>query len=104
MALWNCGCVLSERALKEVTSSVCHKVCAILFCTKAYQIWQHLTMLKGKKNMSQDSHNNLTSWLCPLSMVLFEPLGVNCTKCSNSLVCDAMLKLIVRSIIVRIFM
>lgn len=26
VALWSCGCVFSERALKEINTNVCHKV------------------------------------------------------------------------------
>lgn len=25
--VWSCGCVMSERALKEIKSETCHKVC-----------------------------------------------------------------------------
>lgn len=27
VALWSCGCVFSERALKEIDTKSCHKVC-----------------------------------------------------------------------------
>lgn len=26
VALWSCGCVFSERALKEINANTCHKV------------------------------------------------------------------------------
>jgi hypothetical protein len=26
VALWSCGCVFSERALKEIDTKICHKV------------------------------------------------------------------------------
>ncbi|KAK9890376.1 hypothetical protein WA026_010469 [Henosepilachna vigintioctopunctata] len=32
VALWSCGCVFSERALKQINTSVCHK-CQKPFCT-----------------------------------------------------------------------
>lgn len=30
VAIWSCGCVFSERALKEIDTKICHKVCVTI--------------------------------------------------------------------------
>lgn len=41
--IWTCGCVLSERAMKEVPSDVCHK------CGKAFD-QENVIVLNGEEN------------------------------------------------------
>ncbi|CAL1537574.1 unnamed protein product [Lymnaea stagnalis] len=49
--LWSCGCVVSERALREVKSETCHKVQINVFCCgKAFKGDDDVIVLNGTED------------------------------------------------------
>lgn len=62
VALWTCGCVFSERALKEIKSNVC----SLVSWTDFMQYLEHIIIyLIYSRSLSSAKHRSrTTTWLC----------------------------------------